>query len=101
MENVGVEQQSMKFLLNPVWISGADLGAMLQLKDDLKKYKHTPSPFIRGLPHIHWWSTSTTGIRLKTSPTASTATQTVDKQTGKSTRAKFALSNFETSWTQI
>lgn len=65
MENVGVEQQSMKFLLNPVWISEADLGAMLQLKDDLKKYKHTLSLFIRGLPHIHWWSTSTTSVRLK------------------------------------
>lgn len=49
MENVGVEQQSMKFLLNPVWISEADLGAMLQLKDDLKKYKHTLSLSLRSL----------------------------------------------------
>lgn len=58
VENVGVEQQSVKFLLNPVWISGADHLVTLQLKDDLKN-TNTLAPFIRGLPQIHTWSTST------------------------------------------
>lgn len=58
VENVGVEQQSVKFLLNPVWISGADQLVTLQLKDDLKN-TNTLAPFIRGLPQIHIWSTFT------------------------------------------
>lgn len=62
MENVGVEQQSVKFLLSLksdlnlpklTVMSGLEQTITLQLKDDLKKQNTQSGPSMRDLTHIH------------------------------------------------
>lgn len=62
MENVGVEQQSVKFLLSlksdlnlpePTVMFGLDQTITLQLKDDLENQNTQSGPSVRDLTHIH------------------------------------------------